>query len=119
MSVEIEFGEIVSGEMLRIYLGERDHTGTKSSYQAVVEAARKAGLAGATVLRGSLGYGANSIISKRGFWSLSEDLPLVIEIVDSAAKIAEFLPLLEKLLSGGGLITLEKVQIIRYAGDKT
>ncbi|HEX7022419.1 MAG TPA: DUF190 domain-containing protein [Trueperaceae bacterium] len=101
--------------MLRIYLGEDDHAAGKRSYEAVVEAARRAGLAGATVLRGSLGYGAESVMHKPRLWHLSGDLPIVIEIVDSAAAIETFLPALAELLKGGGLITREKVLIVRYS----
>ena len=99
--------------LLRIFIGESDKTGGKPLYQAIVEAARKREMAGATVLRGFLGFGANSRIHTSKVLRLSEDLPVVVEIVDSKKKIEAFLPELD-LMIGEGLVTLEKVRVIAY-----
>lgn len=106
-------------DMLRIFLGKSDHIRGKPAYEAVVMAARRFGLAGATVFRGNLGFGANSIVHKPNPLRLSSDLPVVIEIVDDSERIQAFLAELGELLAGGGLITLEKVRIIRYAPPET
>lgn len=105
------------GRLLRIFLGESDKTRGKPSYEAVVAAARRHGLAGATVLRGHAGFGANSVVHRGSPWRLSSDLPVVIEIVDDPEAIEGFLPVLEELLAGGGLITLERVRVLRYRPD--
>jgi uncharacterized protein len=99
--------------LLRIFIGESDKMNGKPLYQVVVEEARKRGMAGATVLRGFLGFGANSRIHTSKVLRLSEDLPIIIEIVDTEEKIESFLPDLDKMISEG-LITLEKVRIIAY-----
>lgn len=104
-----------TAQMLRIYLGESDKTEGRPSFEAVVVAARQAGLAGATVLRGSRGFGANSVVHHPTLFRLSDDLPVVIELVDDAEKIDAFLPRLGELLHGGGLVTLESVRVLRYA----
>jgi PII-like signaling protein len=101
------------GELLRIFIGESDKHHGRPLYEVVVEEARRRGLAGATVLRGALGFGANSRIHTAKILRLSEDLPMVIEIVDKPERIAEFLPDLDALI-GEGLITLERVRIIAY-----
>jgi uncharacterized protein len=100
--------------LLRIYLGEADRVAGRPVHQEILERARRHGLAGATVLRGSGGFGANSIIHHASPWRLSQDLPILIEIVDIETAIQGFLPVLQELLSGGGLVTLEPVQIVRY-----
>jgi len=100
-------------ELLRIFIGESDKRGSKPLYEVIVEEARKRGLAGATVLHGVLGFGANSRIHTAKILRLSEDLPVIIEIVDKPERIAMFLPDLDKML-GEGLITLEKVRVIAY-----
>jgi len=105
------------GELLRIFLGESDRIDGRPAYERVVEEARRAGLAGATVLRGSLGFGANSVLHRPNAFRLSGDLPLVIEIVDEAAAVDRFVGMLEGLLRGGGLITRERVSIVRYAAS--
>ena len=107
-----------TAQMLRIYLGESDKTDGRPSFEAVVGAARRAGLAGATVLRGNRGYGANSIVHHPTLFRLSADLPVVIELVDDADKIEAFLPQLGELLHGGGLVTLESVRVLRYASQE-
>ena len=103
--------------LLRIFIGESDRSEHKPLYEAIVLAARAAHLAGATVLRGPLGFGKSSHLHTSKILRLSTDLPLVIEIVDSEEKINSFLPTLEKMI-GGGLVTLEKVKILHYrAGE--
>lgn len=99
--------------LLRIFIGETDKIGRKPLYQEIVKAARREGMAGATALRGFLGFGANSRIHTSKVLRLSEDLPVVVEIVDAEEKIQEFLPVLEKMI-GEGLVTLEKVKVIAY-----
>ncbi len=99
--------------LLRIFLGESDRWQHKPLYEAIVLAAREAHLAGATVLRGPMGFGKASRLHTSKILRLSEDLPLVIEIVDSEENINGFLPTLEKMI-GGGLVTLEKVKVLHY-----
>jgi PII-like signaling protein len=101
--------------LLRIFFGERDRFEGKRLYDVIVQKARELHLAGATVLRGPMGYGRNSRVHRANLFEISEDLPIVIEIVDSPANINLFLPELEKMM-GSGLVTLEKVRVIRY-GD--
>ncbi len=101
------------GFLLRIYLGELDKWHHTPLYEAIVLEARKQGLAGATVLRGPMGFGAHSQLHTAKILRLSEDLPVLIEIVDKEDKINAFLPELDKML-GDGLVTLEKVRIITY-----
>jgi len=99
--------------LLRIFIGEEDKVDGKPLYEVIVKEARKRGMAGATVLRGFLGFGANSRIHTTKVLRLSEDLPVVVEIVDAVEKIEEFLPDLDKMI-GEGLVTLEKVRVIAY-----
>jgi PII-like signaling protein len=99
--------------LLRIFIGESDRWQHKPLYEAIVLAAREAHLAGATVLRGPMGFGKSSLVHTAKILRLSVDLPLVIEIVDSEEKINSFLPVLDKMI-GGGLVTLEKVRVLRY-----
>lgn len=103
-----------SGRLLRVFLGERDRVGGVPAFRAVVEAARELGLAGATVLHGSIGYGADSVVHRPEPWRLSGDLPVVIEVVDSAERVDALIARLEHLLKGGGLITVENVRVLRY-----
>ncbi len=100
-------------ELLRIFIGESDKHGLRPLYEVIVEEARKRGFAGATVLRGIMGFGANSRLHTAKILRMSEDLPIVIEIVDTADRIDAFLPYLEKVI-GEGLITREKARIIAY-----
>jgi len=105
--------------LLRVFLGESDRWEHQPLYEAIVLKAREAHLAGATVLRGPLGFGKASRLHTAKILRLSTDLPMVIEIVDSEEKINAFLPMLETMI-GGGLVTLEKVKVIHYqAGDAT
>ncbi|MBI5165789.1 MAG: DUF190 domain-containing protein [Magnetospirillum sp.] len=99
--------------LLRIYIREQEKSGRLPLYEALVMAAREAGLAGATVLRGPMGFGRSGAIHTAKILALSEDLPLVVEIVDAKDKIDAFLPVLDAMI-GSGLVTLEKVQVLRY-----
>jgi len=103
--------------LLRIFLGESDRWEHQPLYEAIVLKARELHLAGATVLRGPMGFGKASRLHTAKILRLSIDLPLVIEIVDSEEKINSFLPTLETMM-GGGLVTLEKVKVLHYrAGE--
>lgn len=102
--------------LLRIFIGESDRWEHKPLYEAIVLKARELHLAGATVLRGPMGFGKSSRLHTAKILRLSMDLPLVIEIVDSEEKINTFLPLLDPMI-GGGLVTLEKVKVIEYRGE--
>jgi len=99
--------------LLRIFIGEDDKFGGSPLHEAIVLKARELHLAGATVLRGPMGFGASSRLHTTKILRLSEDLPLVIEIVDSEDAINGFLPMLDKMMTSG-LITLEKVQVLQY-----
>jgi PII-like signaling protein len=101
------------GKLLRIFIGESDRWHGKPLYEAIVLASREHGLAGATVLRGPMGFGANSHIHTSKILRLSEDLPMIIEIVDAENKIHDFLPVLDEMVAEG-LITMETVHILRY-----
>jgi len=102
--------------LLRIFIGESDRAGGSPLYEAIVLKAREQHLAGATVLRGPMGFGASSRLHTAKILRLSEDLPLVIEIVDSEEKINAFLPALDAMMTSG-LITLEKVQVLQYGTE--
>jgi len=101
------------GYLLRIFVGESDKHGHHPLYEAIVLTARAQGLAGVTVLRGVMGFGKHSILHTAKILRLSEDMPMVIEIVDSLEKIDAFLPLLDEMIKDG-LVTLEKVRVIQY-----
>ena len=103
------------GFLLRIYIGELDKWQHLPLYEAIVLKAREMNLAGATVLRGPMGFGAHSHLHTAKILRLSEDLPILIEIVDKEENINRFLPELDTMV-GDGLITLEKVRVIRYRG---
>jgi PII-like signaling protein len=103
--------------LLRIFIGESDRWNHKPLYEAIVLKAREMHLGGATVLRGSMGFGKSSRMHTAKILRLSMDLPIVIEIVDSEAKINAFLPALEKMMSGG-MVTLERVQVIHYRHEE-
>ena len=100
-------------ELLRIYIGESDRFDGKPLHEAIVKEARKRGMAGGTVLRGVIGFGANSRIHTTKILRLSEDLPIVVEIVDTPERIAEFLPVLDHMMDEG-LVTLEPIRVIVY-----
>src|SRR2546421_13027443 len=99
--------------LLRIFIGESDRLEPKPLYEAIVLKARELHLAGATVLRGPMGFGKSSRLHTAKILRLSMDLPLVIEIVDAEEKIQSFLPILDQMMKGG-LVTLEKVRVIDY-----
>jgi uncharacterized protein len=104
-------------KLLRIFIGESDKIHHRPLYEVIVREAKTAGLAGATAWRGITGYGPTSRIRTAKILDLSVDMPLIIEITDAEPKIAAFLPVLDRLFAEskcGGMITLEKVQIIRY-----
>jgi uncharacterized protein len=101
--------------LLRIFIGESDRSGHRPLYEAIVLKARAIHLAGATVLRGPVGFGRSARLHTTKVLRLSQDLPIVIEIVDAEDRINTFLPELEKLMGkGSGLVTLEKAQVLRY-----
>lgn len=100
-------------ELLRVFIGEDDKYDGRLLYELIVEKARKEGLAGATVYRGILGFGANSRVHTTKVLRLSEDLPVVVEIVDAPEKIEAFLPWLDEVIHEG-LVTLEKATVIAY-----
>ena len=102
--------------LLRIFIGESDRWEHKPLYEAIVLAARTEHLAGATVLRGPMGFGKSSRLHTAKILRLSMDLPLVIEIVDAEEKIQAFLPILDEMMKGG-LVTLEKVRVIDYRAN--
>lgn len=103
--------------LLRIFIGESDRYEHRPLYEAIVLKAREVHLAGATVLRGPMGFGKSSRLHTAKILRLSLDLPMVIEIVDSEDNIRAFLPTLNGMI-GGGLVTLEKVQVIEYRGEE-
>ena len=102
--------------LLRIFFGEQDRFENTPLYEAIVLKAREMHLAGATVLRGPMGFGHSSRLHTAKVMRLSFDLPVVIEIVDTEAKINEFLPTLDRMMASG-LITLEKVQVLQYGSE--
>ena len=110
------------GKLIRIFLGESDKVNHQPLYEAIVRAAREKGLAGATVLRGVEGYGAVSrVIHTAKILRLSEDLPIVVEVVDTEEKMKSFMPEVDKLIEAakcGAMITLEKAEIVRYSVGK-
>jgi len=101
------------GQLLRIFVGEADRWEGKPLYEAIVETARRQGLAGATVWKGFMGFGAHSRMHTAKILRLSEDLPIVIEIVDAAEKIRAFLPSLDVMVTEG-LVTLERAEVLMY-----
>jgi PII-like signaling protein len=101
------------GYLLRIFIGESDRHGHQPLYESIVLQAREAGLAGATVLRGVMGFGKHSILHTAKILRLSEDMPMIVEIVDSLENIEKFLPLLDELIKDG-LVTIEKVRVIHF-----
>lgn len=100
-------------ELLRIFIGESDRFDGRPLYEAIVEEARRRGLAGATVLRGVLSYGVHSRLHTSKVLRLSEDLPMIVEIVDRKERIEDFLPVLDKMVKEG-LITIEDIRVIAY-----
>ena len=110
-----------TGTLLRVFLGEADRYDGKPLHEAIMLAAREVGLAGVTILRGVEGYGARSRIHTAKLLRFSEDLPLVVEVIDTEEKIQAFVPRVNEMFerSGcGGLVTMEKVNIIRYTSGR-
>ena len=105
-----------NAELLRIFIGDSDRYQHKPLYEAIVETAREHHLAGATVLRGYLGFGAHSRIHTAKILRLSEDLPIVVEIVDAPDKIEAFLPVLDAMMAEG-MVTVEPVRVLTYRHD--
>ncbi len=103
-------------KLLRIFIGENDKDDGRPLYEAIVLKAREMHLAGATVLRGAMGFGHSSRLHTTKILRLSEDLPLIIEIVDSEEKINEFLPALDQIMSSG-LVTIENIRVLQYGRD--
>ena len=108
----------VEGKLLRIFVGEGDRWEGRPLYEAIVLEARRRGLAGATAIKGFMGFGAHSRIHTAKLLELSQDLPIVIEIVDAPEKIEAFLPDLEQMV-GDGLITLERAEVLLYRPRRT
>jgi PII-like signaling protein len=106
------------GYLLRIFIGESDHWHSKPLYEAIVMKARELHLAGATVVRGPMGFGANSRLHTTKILRLSEDLPMIIEIVDAKEKIDELMPHIDEMVQEG-LVTLEPVQVIQYRANQS
>jgi len=103
--------------LLRIFVGEDDRSGGRPVYEAIVLKAREMHLAGATVLRGPMGFGQSSRLHTAKILRLSEDLPFIIEIVDSEDRINAFLPALDGIMTSG-LVTLERVQVLQYGTER-
>lgn len=106
-----------TGRLVRIFIGESDTYHHKPLYQAIVERARERGLAGATVIRGIEGFGARSHLHTARILRLSEDLPVVIELVDTEEKIKAFLPVVDEMIADG-MVTLEPVEVITYRAGR-
>jgi len=108
-------------KLLRIFIGESDKSHSMPVYEKIVRQAKEAGLAGATVFKGIMGYGGSSRIHTTKILALSDDLPLIIEIVDKIEKIENFLPTLDEIFEAancGGLITIEKAEVLKYTARK-
>ena len=105
------------GKLLRIFIGETDQWNGQPLYKAIIILARKEKMAGATAIKGFMGFGCKSHIHTATLLRLSEDLPIVIEIVDREEKINQFLPHLDQMVKEG-LITLEKVNVVMYRADR-
>src|SRR5438477_4517016 len=105
------------GKLLRIFIGESDRWKGKPLYEEIVALARREGMAGATVLRGIEGFGAKSHLHTSKILRLSEDLPIVMELVDTAERIDRILPMLDSMVEDG-MVTVERVQVIAYRGTK-
>ena len=107
------------GKLLKIYIGESDHHRGEPLYHEIVKTIKEKGLAGATVIRGIEGFGANSVIHSTRILRLSEDLPIVIEVVDTEEKIRDLIKVLDEKIKSGVLMALQDVEIIKYAHAKT
>jgi PII-like signaling protein len=105
------------GKLLRIFIGESDKHGRKPLYQAIVEMLREEGMAGATVLRGIEGFGATSHLHTARILRLSEDLPIVIEVADTAERIEAIMPRIDEMVTEG-MVTLERVEVVSYRAQE-
>jgi PII-like signaling protein len=105
------------GKLLRIFIGESDKHGRKPLYQAIVEMLREEGMAGATVLRGIEGFGATSHLHTARILRLSEDLPIVIEVADTAERIEAIMPKIDEMVTEG-MVTLERVEVVSYRAQQ-
>jgi PII-like signaling protein len=105
--------------LVRIFLGESDQFHHTPLARALLERLRAEGFAGATVIHGSAGFGANSVIHTSSLVELSADLPVLIEVVDDEAHIEKLLPILDEMVTGGALVTLERVRVVKYAAADT
>jgi PII-like signaling protein len=111
---------VLDGEQLlvRIFLGESDKWHHTPLARAILERLRKEGFAGATVVHGVAGFGASSVVHTAGLLELSADLPVVIEVVDDQPHIDRLLPILDQLITGGALVTIEQVRVLKYAAGQ-
>lgn len=111
---------VLDGEqtLVRIFVGEGDQWHHQPLASALVERLRAEGFAGATVLRGVSGFGANSVIHTTNLVDLSADLPLLIEVVEDAEHVERLVAILDEMIAGGALVTMEKVRVLRYAADE-
>ena len=105
------------GKLLRIFIGESDKHGRKPLYQAIVEMLREEGMAGATVLRGIEGFGATSHLHTARILRLSEDLPIVIEVADTAERIEAIMPKIDEMVSEG-MVTIERIEVVTYRAQE-
>ncbi len=108
---------IGKGKVLKIYIGENDKWEDEPLYQVLIKKFKEEGLAGATAVAGVEGFGLNSRIKSTHIWQLSEDLPIIIEVVDRAERIDKIIPMVDKMVKEG-LVTVEEVEIISYTADK-
>ena len=105
--------------LVRIFIGDADTWHHQPLYRALLERLRREGFAGATLLHGVAGFGAASVIHTSRIVDLSADLPVVIEVVDDDEHVQKLLPILDEMITGGALVTLEKVHVVRYAAAPT
>jgi PII-like signaling protein len=119
-SKESPWGDLPEGRSirLRVYIGERDHHGHQPLYAAIVEAARRAGLAGATVYKGVAGFGAHSVVHAARVLDMSSDLPIVVEMIDETDKIRAFMPALTAMIDDG-LVTADPVYVLYRGAGKS
>jgi hypothetical protein len=111
---------VLDGEqfLVRILLGESDQFHHMPLHRALLERLRREGFAGATILHGTAGFGASSVIHTTSLIELSSDLPVLIEVVDDQAHVDRLLPILDEMISGGALVTVEKVRVLKYAAGR-
>src|SRR6187455_3109760 len=107
------------GILIRVFIGESDQWHHQPLATALLERLRREGFAGATVLHGVAGFGASSIIHTASLVELSHDLPVLIEVIDDEAHVDRLLPILDEMVTGGALVTVERVRVVKYAGRTT